>query len=209
MRRLPVDNPRGRLCLRELRIANRVELFCNIATRYSGGWDAIWRGRARWWCAILGAHGILTCDHENRDVKDLASKVVRKVDKWDDMRHRGRLPASRENCKSWEAGGTAVGDEAHLQQAGIGSCARPREEEVQGGDSQRSARFFLALQWCPTELPIVATAAAAASSSMAPLSRATGREESLRGTRTEFHAGQVQEKVRCKRSHTLSALKRT
>ena len=147
-----MDNPRGRLCLRKLRLANRVELFCNIATRYSGGWDAIWRGRARLWCAILGAHGIRTCDHENRGVKKLATELVRKVDKWDDMRHRERLPASREIGKSWEAGGTAVGDEAHLQQAGIGSCARPREEEVQGCASQRSARFFLALQWCPTEL---------------------------------------------------------
>ena len=60
---------------------------------------------------------IRTCDHENRGVKKLATELVRKVDKWDDMRHRERLPASREIGKSWEAGGTAVGDEAHLQQA--------------------------------------------------------------------------------------------
>ena len=81
------------------------------------------------WCAILGAHGIRTCDNENRYVKKLAANVGRKVDKWDGMRHRERLPASQEIGKSWEAGGTAVGDEAHLQQAGIGSCARPREKK--------------------------------------------------------------------------------
>ena len=136
-----------------MRIANRVELFCNIVARRNGTGDAISGTRTRCWRAIVMERRIRTCDHENRDVRKLATKAVRKVDKWDGMRHRERLPASRETSMSWEAGGTAVGDEAHLQQAGIGSCARPREEEVQGCASQRSARFFLALQWCPTELP--------------------------------------------------------
>ena len=49
------------------------------------------------------------------------------------MRHRERLPASRENCKSWEAGGTAVGDEAHLQQPSIGSFVQGQGKGSSGG----------------------------------------------------------------------------
>ena len=147
---LPWSQPRRCLCVTAAGIILAINRLRIVEIRSISAWDAICSALFGCWCGNRSTTRFPTCDHENRDVKKLATELVRKVDKWDDMRHRERLPASREIGKSWEAGGTAVGDEAHLQQAGIGSCARPREEEVQGGDSQRSARFFLALQWCPT-----------------------------------------------------------
>ena len=65
---------------------------------------------------IAGIIDIPTCDNENRYVKKLATEVGIKVDKWDGMRHRERLPASRENRMAKLSRCTTVGDEAHLQE---------------------------------------------------------------------------------------------